>query len=55
MLSNGKHCWFVDQNDGTADFLKDLKGSAISVGLLRDAKPIMGAVYAPLLNSQSPD
>lgn len=54
-LTGGEHCWVVDPNDGTADFLRGLKGSAISVGLLRNSQPILGAVYAPVLDNSPPD
>ena len=40
--------WVVDPNDGTSDFLRGLRGSAISVGLLRLNRPVLGVVYAPL-------
>jgi len=54
-LSGDQHCWAVDPNDGTADFLKGLKGSAISVGLLRNGRPVLGVVYAPVTPSRGPD
>lgn len=47
-LTGHPWCWVVDPNDGTSDFLKGLKGSAISVGLLRDHVPVLGVVYAPV-------
>lgn len=50
-LTGNPWCWVVDPNDGTSDFLRGLQGSAISVGLLHDAVPVLGVVYAPL----SPD
>lgn len=43
--------WVVDPHDGTSDFLKGLRGSAVSVALLRGGRPVLGVVYAPL----SPD
>lgn len=54
-LTGAKHCWVVDPNDGTADFLKGHKGSAISVGLLEDSEPVLGVVYAPVLESANGD
>ncbi|MFT8233494.1 inositol monophosphatase family protein [Pseudomonas guariconensis] len=54
-LTGAKYCWVVDPNDGTADFLKGNRGSAISVGLLRDAEPILGVVYAPVTDNRGPD
>jgi len=47
-LSGASACWVVDSNDGTADFLLEKMGSAISVGLLEEGKPVLGVVYAPL-------
>jgi ADP-ribosyl-[dinitrogen reductase] hydrolase len=43
--------WLVDPQDGTSDFLQGRRGSAVSIGLLRDGVPILGVVHAPL----SPD
>ncbi|ONM45297.1 hypothetical protein BXT89_03720 [Halopseudomonas pachastrellae] len=45
----------VDPNDGTADFLKGLKVSAISVGLLSQGRPVLGVVYAPVRAAGGPD
>lgn len=47
-LRGASSCWVVDPNDGTADFLLEKMGSAISVGLLQEGKPVLGVVYAPL-------
>ncbi|WP_421136534.1 inositol monophosphatase family protein [Pseudomonas sp. NFX15] len=54
-LTGHPWCWVVDPNDGTSDFLKGLKGSAISVGLLRDHVPVLGVVYAPVTIEGSTD
>lgn len=54
-LTGAEFCWVVDPNDGTADFLKGIRGSAISVGLLRNSEPILGVVYAPVTDSRGPD
>lgn len=40
-------CWIVDPNDGTSDYLKGLRGSAISVALMEGGRPVLGVVYAP--------
>ena len=40
------HIWLVDPNDGTEAFLRGFRGSAISIGLLRDGEPVLGVVYA---------
>lgn len=45
--SDTNACWVVDPNDGTSDFLKGLRGSAISVALLQDGRPVLGIVHAP--------
>lgn len=47
-LSGDKYCWVVDPNDGTSDFLLGRKGSAVSVGLLRNGIPVLGVVHAPI-------
>jgi ADP-ribosyl-[dinitrogen reductase] hydrolase len=38
--------WLVDPNDGTRDYLKGRRGSAVSIGLLVDRVPRLGVVYA---------
>ena len=47
----GPFCWLVDPHDGTSAFLAGERGSAVSIGLLRDGVPVLGVVHAPL----SPD
>ncbi|CAD0264328.1 Inositol monophosphatase/fructose-1,6-bisphosphatase family protein (fragment) [Pseudomonas veronii] len=54
-LTGHAWCWVVDPNDGTSDFLKGLKGSAISVGLLHNTVPVLGVVYAPVTPEGNPD
>lgn len=54
-LTGAELCWVVDPNDGTADFLKGNRGSAISVGLLRNSEPILGVVYAPVTDHRGSD
>jgi len=39
--------WLVDPHDGTFEFTAGRRGSAISVGLLRDRVPVLGVVHAP--------
>ena len=39
--------WVVDPHDGTADFLSGRRGSAVSVALVRDGRPVLGVVFAP--------
>lgn len=43
------YAFIVDPIDGTTNFIKDYKMSAISVGLLKDGKPHIGVVYNPYL------
>jgi fructose-1,6-bisphosphatase/inositol monophosphatase family enzyme/ADP-ribosylglycohydrolase len=39
--------WIVDPHDGTSDFLKGIRGSSISVGLVHGGVPVLGVVHAP--------
>ena len=39
--------FIIDPIDGTANFMYNVRHSAISVGLFKDKKPIFGAVYNP--------
>ncbi|MBI4497872.1 MAG: ADP-ribosylglycohydrolase family protein [Chloroflexi bacterium] len=43
----GTHIWMVDPNDGTRAFLSGMRGSSVSIGLVRDGVPVLGVVYAP--------
>jgi fructose-1,6-bisphosphatase/inositol monophosphatase family enzyme len=54
-LTGHAYCWVVDPNDGTADFLRGLKGSAISVGLLHHSTPVLGVIYAPVTEDRGAD
>lgn len=49
------HVWLVDPNDGTAPYLKGWRGSAVSIGLLRDGIPVLGVVFAPLAPDDNGD
>lgn len=40
------HVWVVDPNDGTTQFLKGRRGSAVSVGLVHAGRPVLGVVFA---------
>ena len=42
----GAPLWLVDPNDGTRDYLKGRRGSAVSIGLLVERVPRLGVVYA---------
>ncbi len=37
------HIWLVDPNDGTSAYLEGYRGSAVSIGLLRDGKPVLAS------------
>ena len=39
--------WIVDPHDATSDFLKGIRGSSISVGLVRGGVPVLGVVHVP--------
>lgn len=54
-LTGHSWCWVVDPNDGTGDFLKGIKGSALSVGLLHEQTPVLGVVFAPITVEGVPD
>src|SRR5262249_43497157 len=38
--------WVVDPNDGTRDYLKGLRGSAVSIALVHEGRPVLGMVHA---------
>ncbi|MEA2639129.1 MAG: ADP-ribosyl-[dinitrogen reductase] hydrolase [Chloroflexota bacterium] len=42
-----QYIWLVDPNDGTRGFVLGTRGSAVSIGLLRDREPVLGVVYSP--------
>jgi ADP-ribosyl-[dinitrogen reductase] hydrolase len=42
----GEPVWLVDPNDGTRDYLKGRRGSAVSIALLVDEVPRLGVVFA---------
>lgn len=39
--------WIVDPIDGTANFIRDLGCSAISIGLVKNGEAVLGVVYNP--------
>jgi len=49
--SHEEWLWLVDPHDGTYEFLQGRRGSAISVCLLKNRKPVLAVVCSPL----SPD
>ena len=46
IAADAPHVWLVDPNDGTRSYTKGYRGSAVSIGLLRDGIPVLGVVYA---------
>lgn len=42
--------WVIDPIDGTAPFLNGLPGWCVSIGLMDDSGPLLGAIHAPVLN-----
>jgi fructose-1,6-bisphosphatase/inositol monophosphatase family enzyme/ADP-ribosylglycohydrolase len=42
----GEPLWVVDPNDGTRDYLRGRRGSAVSIALIVDSRPVLGVVYA---------
>ncbi len=42
--------WHVDPIDGTVNFVYDLPGWCTSVAVLRDGRPVAGAIYAPVVD-----
>lgn len=42
----GEPLWLVDPNDGTRDYLRGRRGSAVSIALLVDSRPCLGVVFA---------
>lgn len=44
------YAFIVDPIDGTTNFIKDYKASAISVCLAHDGEPLLGVVYNPYLD-----
>ncbi len=44
------YCFICDPIDGTTNFVKNLKHSAVSIALLKDGYPLIGVVYDPYLD-----
>jgi ADP-ribosyl-[dinitrogen reductase] hydrolase len=44
--SDGRPIWLVDPNDGTRDYLVGRRGSAVSIGLIHERRPVLGVVFA---------
>lgn len=46
VLADDPHVWLVDPNDGTIAYLRGARGSAVSIGLVRNGTPVLGVVYS---------
>jgi ADP-ribosylglycohydrolase/fructose-1,6-bisphosphatase/inositol monophosphatase family enzyme len=47
--------WLVDPHDGTFEYTAGRRGSAISVALLSEGKPVLGVVHSPDAPDRGPD
>ncbi|WP_353250083.1 3'(2'),5'-bisphosphate nucleotidase CysQ [Salinisphaera sp. T31B1] len=43
--------WLIDPLDGTREFVKKNDQFTINIALIRDHEPVLGAVYAPVLDT----
>ncbi|WP_157737711.1 3'(2'),5'-bisphosphate nucleotidase CysQ family protein [Legionella spiritensis] len=42
--------WLIDPLDGTKEFINELDDFCINIALIQDREPVLGIVYAPVLN-----
>ncbi|MFC3880959.1 3'(2'),5'-bisphosphate nucleotidase CysQ [Algoriphagus namhaensis] len=47
---NWEYFWMVDPLDGTKEFIKKNGEFTVNIALIHDGNPIMGVVYAPVLD-----
>jgi 3'(2'), 5'-bisphosphate nucleotidase len=47
-LEPGNRVWFIDPLDGTKDFIRNLPGFAVMIGLCVGTRPRAGVVYQPV-------
>ena len=47
---NWSELWIVDPLDGTKEFVKKNDEFTVNIALIRNKKPVMGVVYAPVLD-----
>lgn len=47
---NNKQIWVVDPLDGTTNFVHGFPHFAVSIALLDQGRPVVGVVYAPMLD-----
>ena len=50
IITNSEYKWIIDPIDGTVNFSNGIPLCCVSIGLEKDGKMIMGAVYNPLMN-----
>lgn len=48
IAAEARYVWVIDPIDGTMNFASGLPLFGISVGLLEDARPVVGAIWAPV-------
>lgn len=46
---SAEYCWIVDPIDGTGNYVRELSLSVVSVALMREGRPCVGAVHNPYL------
>jgi 3'(2'), 5'-bisphosphate nucleotidase len=46
---NWKYAWIVDPLDGTKEYVKRNGEFAVNIALVKDNKPVIGVIYAPVL------
>ena len=51
-LSSREQVWVIDPIDGTTNFVHKIPFCAISVALYRNAEPVLGLVYNPILQDR---
>ena len=44
--ADGQPIWLVDPNDGTRDYLVGRRGSAVSIALVHERRPVLGVVFS---------
>ena len=47
-LATSRYCWVIDPIDGTNNFGRGMPGFSVSIGVLDDGWPSVGAVYDPI-------
>lgn len=47
LLKEDQYCWVIDPIDGTTNFIHDVPYFTVSIGIVKDGKSVVGAVYEP--------